>query len=236
MDVEELLKNPPALHEVGGQATTYKLSDEALTFIDGHVDAKAKTLETGAGISTVLFALKGSEHTCIQPDTAQVERIKKFCSLNQIPTDQITFKIDGSENVLPGLKPAGLDLILIDGCHGFPAPFIDWYYAASGLKAGGLLIIDDTHLWTGNILKQFLLSEPEWKHETDFLARTAVFRKLKDEELLKEWCFQPYTVQHSRLEEVNTNSFSAKARRAVNHIVRGEFSVLAKKFKRNTVG
>ena len=111
--------------------------------IDEHI-VGTKTLETGAGVSTVLFALKGTQHTCIVPDQTQVQGIKEICNQNQISTDKIDFRIDGSENVLPQLRPAGLDLVLIDGCHGFPAPFIDWHYAGSGLKANGILIVDDT--------------------------------------------------------------------------------------------
>ena len=157
MNLRELLNSPPVLHESDGKPITYTLSDEALSFIDEHINSGSKTLETGAGNSTILFALKGTEHTCIVPDKAQVERIKEFCRRNQISTEKIDFRIDGSENVLPHLRPTGLDLVLIDGCHGFPAPFIDWYYAGSGLKAGGILIVDDTQLWTGNVLRQFLL-------------------------------------------------------------------------------
>lgn len=235
MNLQELLNIAPELHEKGGKPTSYTLSHEALSFIDTHVGSGSKTLETGAGVSTILFALKGCEHTCVVPDKRQVERIKQFCQGRQISADKIRFEINGSENVLPYLKPSGLDLLLIDGCHGFPAPFIDWYYAASGLKAGGILIIDDTHLWTGDILRQFLLSESGWRHECDLLGRTAVFRRLEEGELLKEWCFQPYTVLHSRLEG-ESNTLGAKARRAVGHVLKGEFSTLARKVVRNVTG
>jgi hypothetical protein len=238
MDLRDLLNNPPLLHGSDDKPITYTLSDEALSFIDEHINSGTKTLETGAGISTILFALNGTEHTCIVPDKTQVERIKHFCTQNQISTQKIDFRIDGSENVLPQLRPTGLDLVLIDGCHGFPAPFIDWYYAGSGLKANGILIIDDTQLWTGDVLKQFLLAETEWKHECDILSRTAVFRKLKEYELLKEWPLQPYTLLHSKLadDDNGVNSITSRAGRAVRHAVKGEFVVLAKKVIRNIIG
>jgi hypothetical protein len=237
MNLTELLNSPPVLHESDGKPITYTLSDEALSFIDEHINSESKTLETGAGISTVLFALKGTEHTCVVPDKAQVERIKEFCRRNQISTQKIDFRIDGSENVLPHLRPTGLDLVLIDGCHGFPAPFIDWYYAGSGLKAGGILIVDDTQIWTGDVLRQFLLAESEWKHECDILSRTAVFRKLKECELLKEWPLQPYTLNHSSLgDDDDANSLTARAGRVIRHARNGEFLILAKKVKRNTIG
>jgi hypothetical protein len=239
MNLKELLNNPPVLHQSDdGTPLSYALSDEALSFIGEQIDSGSKTLETGAGISTVLFALKGSEHTCIVPDEAQVERIKEFCKRNQVSTERIDFRIDGSENVLPQLRITGLDLVLIDGCHGFPAPFIDWYYAGSGLKANGILIIDDTQLWTGDVLRQFLLAEPDWKYECDILSRTAVFRKRNVSELLKEWPLQPYTLLHSKpaSHDNGVNSPAARAGRALRHIVNGEFLILAKKILRNTIG
>lgn len=70
-----------------------------------------------------------------------------------------------------------LDLILIDGHHGFPTPFLDWYYTADPLRVGGLLIVDDTQLWTGHTLKQFLLRQPGWEVAKDFAPRSVVFRK-----------------------------------------------------------
>jgi predicted O-methyltransferase YrrM len=238
MKLEELLANPPVLHESDGRPITYTLSDQALSFIAEHINSESKTLETGAGVSTVLFALKETEHICIVPDKAQVARIKEFCRRNQLSTEKIDFRIDGSENVLPQLRPTGLDLVLIDGCHGFPAPFIDWYYAGSGLKANGLLIVDDTQLWTGDVLRQFLLAESDWKHCRDILSRTAVFQKLNEGELIREWPLQPYTVLHSRCadDDDGINSLPARAGRAVKHVLDGEFLILAKKVIRNISG
>jgi hypothetical protein len=48
-----------------------------------------------------------------------------------------------------------LDIVLIDGAHAFPFPFLDWYFTASALKAGGLLVIDDVQIATGTILADF---------------------------------------------------------------------------------
>jgi Methyltransferase domain len=239
MNLKELLNDPPVLHEsYDGKPITYQLSDEVLSFISEHTKPGYKTLETGAGFSTVVFAMNGAHHTCIVPDAVEVERIKEFCSRNQVSTENINFIIDRSENVLPQLKLTGLDLVLIDGCHGFPAPFIDWYYAGSGLKVNGILIIDDTQLWTGDVLRQFLLAESEWKHECDILSRTAVFKRIKEAELLKEWPLQPYTLLHSKLDvpDNSINSPAARFRRAVRHALNGEFLILAKKVIRNRIG
>jgi predicted O-methyltransferase YrrM len=225
MMLRDLLAHPPRLHEADGRPTTYRLADDVLTYIDAHVGASSRTLETGAGVSTVVFAMKGGTHTCVVPDGAQVERITRYCDEHAVSTARVTFEIAASERVLPHLALQGLDLVLIDGCHGFPAPFIDWYYTASALKTGGLLIVDDTHLWTGHVLREFLRAEPGWRHERDFTSRAAVFRKLTDGDVLKEWTHQPYTVRHSR------GSVAARTRRALEHLARGELATLAKKLR-----
>lgn len=51
---------------------SYALATDVLEFIDCQVQKSSVTLETGAGISTILFALKGADHTCIVPDAEEV--------------------------------------------------------------------------------------------------------------------------------------------------------------------
>ena len=165
MKLQELLADPPKLH-LGG-STSWGLAEDVLTFINDHVGASSRTLETGAGLSTILFASKGAEHTCIMPDEEIVKRIRDYSSKHQISLQKVTFVIDKSENALPALALSDLDMVLIDGRHGFPAPFIDWYYTAPLLKLNGLLVVDDTQLWTGDVLRKFLLSEPEWSLKKD---------------------------------------------------------------------
>jgi predicted O-methyltransferase YrrM len=205
-----------------------------LRFISEQINDSSHTLETGCGLSTVLFALSGSHHICITPAEYEVEHIKNYCQKNKISTDRLTFYTDPSEGVLPGLECEPLDLVLIDGRHGFPAPFIDFYYTANKIKLGGRLVIDDIWLWTGEVLQQFLLSEPEWQHEADFAARTSVFRKLAEGSQSKEWCDQNFVVDLSR--------FKLKDEpipyliTAFRYIKRGQFSVLGSKIVGKLIG
>jgi len=255
MNLQDLLNNPPVVHKfASGEPHSVGLRSEVLYFIDQHVGETSKTLETGAGISTVLFALKGTDHTCIVPYQYEVDRIKEYCAQHQISTYRINFQVDRSENVLPRLKPSELDLVLIDGSHGFPAPFIDWYYTVSGLKVGGTLVIDDTHVWTGEVLKKFLFSEPEWKLQEDFSLRTAAFIKLEEGSHLKEWDQQEYVMDQSRdsmkaadgllkaddllkiAKEPDPNGFLLRGKRAMTLLLKGEILTLAKKIIKNTVG
>ena len=79
-----------------------------------------------------------------------------------IDTSNIKFIIDKSSEVIHQLPRSEFDLILIDGCHGFPSIFVDLYYAAKLLKIGGTLIIDDMHIFTCQLTARFLQSDPGW--------------------------------------------------------------------------
>lgn len=187
---ERILDDPPLLHrDLRGAPISLGLGREALDFIAGHVSAGSTTLETGAGVSTLLFAMKRTTHTCIVPNREETDGIVAYCRQGGIPTDTVTFQTERSELVLPRMDLPPLDLVLIDGCHGFPIPFIDWFYTAGALRVGGFLVIDDVHLWTGEILKEFLLHEPEWVLAVD-LGRTVVFEKLAPLGPAKEWFAQ----------------------------------------------
>lgn len=191
--IESLLESCPAVH---GDAT-YGLETETLRFIDRHVSAGSRTLETGSGLSTVLFACRGTRHTCVTPWQLEVARITKHCSDHGVQTDSLTFAVGSSDEILPSLLHAGpLDLVLIDGGHGFPLPFVDWLYSAPRLEVGGLVVIDDTHLWTGAVLRDFLSLDPDWKLEALF-ARGAAFRKV-NEFRNKEWNEQPYSLRQGQ--------------------------------------
>ena len=197
MDLSELLQAQPKMHTRGGQAYSWQLSDDLLRFINVHVQAGAKTLEIGAGVSTILFTMKGASHLCVVPARDEAARIQEFCREHGIPLDTLTFEIDRSDRCLPRLDLAGLDFVLIDGAHGFPIPFLDWYYTADRLKVGGFLAIDDTHIWTGYVLKMFLLAEPEWTLEADYEPRSVVFRKVKEGGLGRSEWRQPYIVEQT---------------------------------------
>jgi predicted O-methyltransferase YrrM len=198
MDLDDLLRAQPKLHQdASGQPYSWQLGNNLLRFIDSHVGEGARTLEVGAGVSTVLFALKGATHLCIVPFEDEVTRIKAFCRDHHIPIDKLRFEIDRSDRCLPLLDIDGLDLVLIDGAHGFPIPFLDWYYTADRLKVGGLLLIDDANIWTGYVLKSFLMAEPEWKLEVDYPPRSVVFRKLQAGGCGKNEWAQPHVVQQT---------------------------------------
>jgi hypothetical protein len=99
----------------------------------------------------------------------------------------VTFHIGLSQEVLPGLDPRPLDLVLIDGAHGFPYPILDWWFLAPRLRVGGLLIVDDAYLPPVGVLVDFLRAQAAWEVTARPGRRTVVFRKLAEAEPGADW-------------------------------------------------
>jgi hypothetical protein len=198
MTFAELLADPPKLHVFDGKlVASWKLADEELSFLEQHLTQRMRTIETGAGISTIVFALKGTEHTCIVPDQAVVDRIRLYCDAHKISHSAVTFLVGASEYVLPQIADTSFDLALIDGRHGFPTPFIDWFYMSGLLNVGGILVIDDLHIWTCELLTQFLLAEDNWTMLRETLS-AAIFLKQGNGSQHREYTDQPFVYRRSR--------------------------------------
>ncbi|MBN2305686.1 MAG: class I SAM-dependent methyltransferase [Anaerolineae bacterium] len=229
MDLQTLLSDPPRLHMAAGQQlTSFMISQDMLTFLDQHIQPGWHTLETGAGTSTIMFAMKRAHHIAIAPDAGLMDRIRAYCQEQDIPTEDLTLMVKGSQDALPGLDVADLDLVLIDGLHTFPLPFIDWYYTAEKLKIGGLLIVDDTHLWTGRVLQEFLDAESAWELVTQF-ASSVVFAKRAANVHAGWWKDQPYVVAHN--DSGYFKRYYARDRRAeaLDLLRRGQWITLGKR-------
>jgi glycosyltransferase involved in cell wall biosynthesis/predicted O-methyltransferase YrrM len=193
-DLASFLGGVPGIHADG--TITWGLSEDTLRFLDAKVSASSKTLETGAGVSTLLFAFKGAWHTCITPFADEIDRLRGYGRRHGVGMERVSFVLEKSQYALPALRDArDLDLVLIDGGHGFPVPFLDWFLAAPLLKVGGIVVVDDTQLWTGEVLRDFLAAEPEWRLEARFV-RGAAFRKISDR-VEKEWNEQPFVFERS---------------------------------------
>jgi hypothetical protein len=200
VDLQGLLANPPGTHvsKATGKPLPWQIAPRVLEVIDASVGPDSQTLETGAGVSTALFALKGCVHTCVVPWTSERDRLHAWGAQAGVSFDRVTFECEPSEQVLPRLAPDPLDFVLIDGGHGFPTPFIDFFYAGRRLRRGGLLAVDDTQIWTGRVLHRFLAEQPGWEIVQELRMRSTVFRRTDEpSEALQEWNEQPYVRRHS---------------------------------------
>lgn len=217
--VDQLLASQPAIHgdEASGQERmTHGLSTPALRFIAETVRDGQRTLETGSGYSTIVFASVGSDHTVVVPNVFEGERIRAYCASCGIDDSRVSFHFEPSERVLPGLDPDPLDLVLIDGSHSFPHTFIDWFYTAHRLNVGGWLLLDDVHLWTGRVLRDFLDEDPAWDRVTEYLGRTSLFRKVTETDPDVLWTDQPVVVKRSGL------ATRARAQQAISMLRNGQ--------------
>ena len=109
--------------------------------------------------------------------------------------ERVRFVVGRSEVVLPGMDLPPLDLAIIDGGHGMPVPFVDWCYLAPRIKVGGVLLVDDTQIWTSRTLTEFLRAEWSWDVIGTF-RKAVAFRKTA-ETILTDWGGQPFVAARS---------------------------------------
>ena len=150
------------------------------------------TIETGAGISTILFAAADATHAAVVPWQEEIDRIRAYGTTIGVDMKDVTMIAAWSEEYLPTLN-IELDLVFIDGMHAFPWPTLDWYYAADWLRVGGFMIIDDTQLPPAGILSEFLKSDkPRWRFVKS-IGRTDILQKTKQQIHDVVWHEQPWT-------------------------------------------
>jgi len=193
VSVDRLIADNPAFHDAGaGTSENWSTSPDVLRFLHGSLRPGMRTLETGAGQSTVAMALAGARHTCVTPSRREAERIEAYLASLGLG-GAVTFLVGSSDVVLPrsGVIPAGLDLVFIDGAHRFPFPILDWHFAESRLRVGGLLGIDDCWIPSVRCLLDYLLGEEEWAVEREF-GSTVFLRKLAEAPRGKDWLAQRY--------------------------------------------
>jgi hypothetical protein len=166
---------------VHGDGEFWGLAWSALAWIEENLQPGMSTLETGAGASTVVFAAAGVAHEAITPDPSEETRIRAECSARGINAANITFHIGASHEVLPHWQARLLDLVLIDGAHGFPYPIVDWWQLAPHVRVGGRVLLDDAYLPSVTAIVDFVRANPAWELEPAVSFRTALARKVSDE-------------------------------------------------------
>ena len=174
--------------------TCYGIGKDVLLFIADNVKKGSKTLETGAGCSTLVFAFCGANHIAVTPSLSEINLITKYAMDHEISMENIRFIQASSDHFLPRLKEEEFDLVLLDGKHAFPWPIVDWFYTADKLKQGGLMIIDDAEMKSVSVLVDFMKVDSGWLQVADFSGKTIVFRKRRNSIHDVAWHMQAYTV------------------------------------------
>ncbi len=140
----------------------------------------AHTAETGSGKSTLLLSHLSADHTVFALDRfgdfdahsmSAVQESELFNAAN------CRFVVGPTQVTLPAHRfTAPLDLVLIDGPHGYPFPELEYYYFYPHLRPGALLIVDDIQIPTIARLFDFLCRD-EMYELVEVTLFTAFFRR-----------------------------------------------------------
>ena len=158
---DQLRRDPPGLH-AGGEEY-WGLAWEALEWLERELRPGMATLETGSGASTLVFAAAGSDHEAVTPAADEEERFRAQAAARGIDASRVAFRIGLSHEVLPGLEQRPLDLVLVDGAHGFPYPTLDWWHVAPRVKVGGRVLLDDAYMPPVRAIVEALRADPSWE-------------------------------------------------------------------------
>ncbi len=192
------MADPPQVHSAAAGGV-WGATRDLYQFMADHVEPGARTIETGCGTSTALFGAWGCEHLCVVPDPNQEKVIRSYLAERHPADNLLSFDIRTSDVALPThMNDGPLDFALVDGCHGFPAAIIDWYYIGSRLRRGGVIVLDDTQLPQVTLgLSTYLAGSPRWR-KVGGTAKWEAWEKLDDDPLAEEWNVQPFVGKPAR--------------------------------------
>lgn len=178
LSAEDSVLDPDVLARLNrGEPASYGISREIGRFIARNVPEGGRTVETGCGVSTLVFALAGARHVSVTPRRDEVTSLRSYAGERGVPLDRVEFVVADSADALPAAGGEPVELVLVDGKHAFPWPILDWFYTARRLREDGLMILDDRELPAVAMVVRFLASSREWEGVESPDHETAIFRK-----------------------------------------------------------
>ena len=155
-----------------------------------------RSVETGAGKSTLLLSHLSEHHTVFALDAGQ--SLTRAADSFLLRKDRVEFVDGPSQQTLQRhtfTEP--LQLVFLDGPHGYPFPDMEYWKLYPHLAPGGLLVVDDIHIPTIRHLFDFIREDAMFRlletvGKTAFFERTAVeaFSPVED-----GWWLQNYNVR-----------------------------------------
>jgi hypothetical protein len=154
-------------------------------WLAGELAIGGRSLETGCGGLTPLFAAVSADHTVVSPHVADHERAAARCAALGVPTDHVTFVAAPPHEWMPAAASndalGPLDALLLASGDGYPVPALEWFYAGAALRRGSLLVIDRVDVRAGADLAGFLRADPaRWRHQATIDA-AALLRACSDD-------------------------------------------------------
>ena len=164
------------------------------------LDDGPRSIETGAGNSTLLFMMLGcSKVTAIAPDPKLGPRIRSEAAARQLDDGVFRFIEDRSEVALPRLaldEKAACEIAFIDGNHGWPSVLVDFCYLNMMMKQDAVLFVDDVQLYSCAQLALLLKGQPEFEM-VSVVGKMATFRKRTRVRFLPDWWREPFLVANT---------------------------------------
>lgn len=166
----------------------------------GRFGSGPRSIETGAGNSTLLFMMLGcSAVTAIAPDERLGRRIHGEAVQRGLDESVLRYINDRSERALPPLaldENARCDIAFIDGNHGWPSVFVDFCYLNMMMERDAVLFVDDVHLYACAQLMLLLREQPEFE-QVSVVGKMATFRKRTDARFLPDWRGEPFILTNT---------------------------------------
>jgi hypothetical protein len=197
------LRDLPRVHERGDTGHSGGLNPRlGQVMIDeiGKFREAPRSIETGAGNSTLLFMMLGcSAVTAIAPDEELGRRIRFEAAERALDDGVLRYINDRSERALPRLaldEQARCEIAFIDGNHGWPALFVDFCYLNIMMERDAALFVDDVHIYACTQLMLLLREQPEFE-QVSLVGKMATFRKRTNAQFLPDWRGEPFIVTNT---------------------------------------
>lgn len=206
--IREIIDLPRNFHEAG------VMSGAVLEKIAAHASGLSvhRSAETGCGKSTLLFSWISNNHTTFTLShygEIPCESYNNVKDSNLLNPGVVHFELGPSQVTLPKFSfEKSLQIVLIDGPHGFPFPQMEYYYLYPNIQEDGLLILDDIQIPTVGWLNDFLVEDEmfdllEVVETTSFFRRTSapIFNPFGD-----DWWLQNYNRSRMPADDSNHRS------------------------------
>jgi hypothetical protein len=203
-DAAAFLRDLPQVHERGDAPAHSGGLNPRLgqVMIDeiGKLGGAPRSIETGAGNSTILFMMLGcSAVTAIAPDEKLGRRIRSEAAERGLDDSVLRYINDRSECALPRLAlddKISCEIAFIDGNHGWPSVFVDFCFLNMMMEQDALLFVDDVHVYACEQLMLLLRGQPEFD-QVSLVGKMATFRKRTKAKFLPDWRGEPFILTNT---------------------------------------
>src|SRR6185436_9943490 len=140
-----------------------------------------RSVETGTGKSTLLLSHLSEHHLCFSLDDAKSlgdgHSLERASGSSLLKPGVVEFVVGPTQRTLMAHTfSEPLQLVFIDGPHGYPFPDLEYFKLYPHLETGGLLVVDDIHIPTIRNLFNFLREDPMWCL-LETVGKTAFFER-----------------------------------------------------------